>query len=483
MDARQRFPVIRAKIEQFGLSAAIFGVLVLVANPATARAAVREAVKRALPATVAVEWHDAADKAPSAKPVSPAVDPNAPLVPVNAAPPQYAGLPNHLSMASGTIVSADGLIVTVIGSHDDGQYSVTLADGRALPARVLVDDRRTGLQLLKIDAGGLPFLMLSNQPPQIGEEVTLTYCLDLKDRAAGRAMIAATGRELKGIGDDFLQLDTGVALMSAGAPLVDEPGRLVGIVAANRASAQRIGFAVPSSAVETLLEARKGDAPVVIKRGMLGVYLTPAGNDERRVVAHPVSGDSPAAAAGVRDGDEILAVDGLKIDSLSRLGRLVGARAAGQKIRLTIRRDGKEQDVEVTLGPAPGPTERSPTPVAPAGIGPAPKPPVSVVTPDSIYIIDGEGKLQSLSGKATDKSLDSLRDHYLQLFKLTKGAKSAEADDANVAVPSIRVERTNLEKKLEEIGRDVQSLRQQMEKLTEELQRLQKPSTGTGAKP
>jgi S1-C subfamily serine protease len=482
MDARRLFNVTRSRVVKVGSIAAVFGAL-LTAHDAAARAAVREAVKRALPATVAVEWRDAAQSASVPKAGTPMNAFKATAAPgfSGRTASGRAGGADQLRMASGTIVSADGQIVTMIGSYEDGQYVVTLGDGKSLPARLLVDDRRTGLQLLKIDVAGLPFLIPSRQPVPIGEEVTWAYCLDPKDRAAGQGIVAAVGRELKGMGDDLLQLDAGVGMISAGAPLVDDAGRLLGIIAFNRASpSQRLGFALPVAAIDSLLAARKGDEPAIVRRGMLGVYLTPDGKDEGRVVAHPAN-DSPAAAAGVRDGDEILAVDGSKVDSLSGLGRLVAARAAGQKIRLTIRRDGKEHEIEVTL--APGQAENAPTPVAPAGIGPAPKPPVSVVTPDSIYIIDGEGKLHSLSGQATEKSLENLRDHYQRLSKLPKGAIFTEAGSANVAVPSIRVERSNMEKKLEEIGRDVQSLRQQMEKLTEELQRLQKPSAGTAPKP
>jgi S1-C subfamily serine protease len=472
MDACRFLRMPRANREKLCSVAAVCCLLLLSTAGRIAQAEVRDSVKRALPATVGVEWRDATDKSASPKAASPAGEYKA-AVANRIAATLHSVSANQLNMASGTLVSADGLIVTMIGSHEDGQYSVTLADGRTMPARLLVDDRRSGLQLLKIDAAGLPFLSISNQPAQIGEDVTWTYCLDLKDRAAARGMIAATGREVKGMADDLLQLDSGVALMSAGAPLVDEPGRLVGIIAYLRSGgSQRTGFAIPVSAVEALLAARKGDDSVVVKRGMLGVYLTPDGKEGSNVIAHPIS-DSPAAAAGVRDGDEILSVDGKKVDSLKLLGRLVGARAAGQKIRLTIRREGREEEIEATLAPAPAQAETPPIqPPQPAPAG-APNPAVTVVKPDSLYVLDVDGKLQALSG-ATEKYRDALREYYTR-FKKGPGATALDVNDALINVPSIRVERSNLEKKLEEISRDVQSLRQQMEKLTEELKRVQKP--------
>lgn len=442
-----------------------------------AQADVRVSVKRGLPATVCVEWHDAAKGPPAT-----------PTVPQKAAP-------NQFNMATGTIVSADGLIVTMIGSREGGQYSVKFGDGRTLTARLMVDDRRTGMQLLKVDAAGLAYLIPSNQPAQVGEEVTWTYCLGHKERAAARGMIAATGRELHGMGSDLLQIDVAPPIGSAGAPLVDEEGRLLGIVALTRVGeSQRMGFAIPGAAVLRLIEARRGEEAVVVQRGMLGIALSRSGNDGP-IVARPTA-DSPALAAGIREGDEVLAIDGAKVGSPEEITRRVGAHTAGQKVKVTIRRDGAEHEFDVTLATPTAPTSNVNPPGVPpssaAGGGkgssgggspsagntasPVPGPAVPVqkpfrvtaVKPDSIYILDAEGHLQALPIPP------DLRASYEALYKSLEGAP--------LAVPSIQVQRSDVEKKLGEIGRDVVGLRQQMEKLTEELQRLQKQLPGGPAK-
>lgn len=469
-------------------------VLSLVAGGSPVQAEVREAVKRALPATVGVEWHDAAVRATAAKPVAPPAgdDSTANAYRTKALTVLRRSALNQVNMASGTIVSADGLVVTMLGAHEGGKYSVTLSDGRAVPARLVVDDRRSGLQLLKADAAGLPFLVPARQPPQIGEEVIWTYCLGLKERAAARGIIAATGRDLQGLGTNLLQLDAGVPQMSAGAPLVDEQGRLVGIIAFSRvAESQRTSFAVPGSAVQMLLDARRGDELAVVQRGMLGIALSRPGN-EGPVVAHPTT-DSPAAAAGVRDGDEILVVDGVKVGSPEEITRLVGAHSAGQKVKLTVRRDGKELEFEVTLAQGPGVgssgSGSSTGSVSGSGSGTAsvattaPKAGWSAVRPDSIYIVDSEGKLRALPIDPADKSFESLRKFYDSVYKVPHDAVTFTPKEAQVAVPSIQIQRSDVEKKLEEIGRDVLTLRQQMEKLTEEMQRLQKQLAGEKTKP
>ena len=236
---------------------------------------------------------------------------------------------------------------------------MTLGEGRELAARLLVDDRRSGLILLKVDAAGLPFLMPLNPPPQIGEEVTWTYSIGAKNRAAARGIIAATGRELQGLGTNLLQLDGEVANGSRGRPVVDEQGHLVGIIAFSRvAAAQRIGFAVPASAVQTLLDVRRGEGPVVVERGTPGIVLTQVRSDGP-VVARPTTG-SPALAAGIRDGDEVLAIDDVKVGSPQEIFGRRSPHTAGNKVKVTIRREGKEQEFEVTLVPPQSPIGNPP---------------------------------------------------------------------------------------------------------------------------
>ena len=456
---------------------------------APARADVPESIRRALPATVGVEWHDGSEKKEAVTvPVPPAAakDSYRYTATFKSLAETAKASRDRFGMASGTIVSADGLIVTTVGAHDSGTYSVTFNDGRSLPARLVVDDRRSGLQLLKVGEADLPFVTLSDQPPQIGEEISVTYCLDPKERAAARGIIAAKGRELKRMGNDLLQLDLSLGMMSGGGPVVDTQGRLVGIVAFRRASgSQPSSFAIPAAAVRALLDVRRGETTAVVQRGMLGIILARGREDGERVIAHPSDG-SPAAAAGVREGDEILAVNGTKVDSLQELARLIGSHTAGQKVKLTIRREGKEQEIEATLAPAPEQTDA----VAPPATGAvaAPKAAIEAVTPESIVVVDPDGGVRTLTGKAAAKSLEGLRDYYERAYRAQLEAAHAAPDGRAfpvppVTAPSIRIQRTDLDKKLEEIGRDVQSLRQQMEKLTEELQRLQKQLSGGTAKP
>jgi S1-C subfamily serine protease len=184
------------------LTLAIAGFVLLASSAVQARAGVREAVKRALPATVCVEQLDASGAAA-----------------------------NELTMATGSLVSADGLVVTLIQHPSGSNFRVTLGDGHEVKGKLLVDDRRTGLKLVKIEGANLSFLTPDDQAPPIGEDVVATYCLTLKQRAVAHGIVAAVDRELADFGGDLLQVDINVGSVSAGGPIVDDEGRLRGIIA------------------------------------------------------------------------------------------------------------------------------------------------------------------------------------------------------------------------------------------------------------
>jgi S1-C subfamily serine protease len=435
-----------------GLAVAIAGVVLLTTGPVGA-AGVREAIKRALPATVGVEERDKSGAAA-----------------------------NELTMATGTIVSADGLVVTTNPQAKGDNFQVTLNDGREFIARLLVDDRRTGLKLLKIDAVRLPFLTAIEEPAPIGEDVLATYCLGLKERAAARGIVAALDRELAKVGNDLLQIDANVGSMSAGGPVVDEEGRLRGIIAYRQTDgANSATFAVPASKVVALLHAQSGDTPKVIRRARLGVQHDDSEQAKSPIVAHPIEGGA-AKAAGLREGDEMLALDEVKFQHFQDLTRVLSQRAAGDKVRLTIRRGGKEQTVDVTLAAAP--EDEGSAASANAQLGTA----WNSVNPPQLYLTEKDGTLKTVH----DLDLAILR---LQAtgdvgkIRITKPAKTgatveSHLDAARVLAPSIRVERSDMEKQLEQIGRDVLTLRQQMESLTDEMRRLQKQlSNDAGQRP
>ena len=402
--------------------------------------------------------------------------------------PDYAppDPPDAVSLSSGTVVSSDGLIVTFTGETGKGSYSVTFDDGRALPARLLVDDRRSGLKLLKVDADDLPSVRLAEEEAEMGQAVVAVLCTDLKDRAVAQGIVSATDRSVPGVACEVIQTDVSVGPMSAGAPLADGEGNLLGIIAiaagkgAGEVTETRVTegqtvrmrqpgltFAVPASFVQSLLEARQGDNTVVVHQGMLGIQLESSSEESESPIANRILPETPAEAAGIQEGDEIVAIDGQETSTVVGVVRGVRRRAAGDKVTVTVRRDGREIQYDVTLGRFP------PAPRA----APVRAPTVEAVVPESLSLlfVDQEGQLRIVR-----PSYDAAQGEQMkQMMEAIRRAQQQARGQADYTLPQpqpkppvIRVQRSDTDKKLDQLTGDVQSLREQIEKLTEEVQRL-----------
>ena len=353
----------------------------------------------------------------------------------------------ELTMAAGTVVSPDGLIVTFGLPSGEGKLRVTFSDGTQREAQLAGKDLRTGLHLLKVEAAELPAVSLAEQPAELGETVIAVYCVSERARAIAHGIVAATGRMLSGFSVGLFQTDAAVGRMSAGGPLVDESGALVGILAAvqtHEAQTQGVTLAIPAEHVRSLLEARREGEVVVIQRPLLGIQPVEQ-PDQRSVAIAQVFDKSPAEAAGLRKGDEVIALDRERVHSPEDVVRIVGTRMPGDQIEVTIRRDGQEQVLTITLGevPAPGTARRETLPR------------VSASTPTRILVYGPDGTLQSFTLPASPPPGPPL------------------------VAPTLRVERSGVEKKLDELSRDMRELKRQMEDLSRQLQRLaDRPESG-----
>jgi serine protease Do len=161
--------------------------------------------------------------------------------------------------------------------------------------------------------------------------------------------------------DGFLQTDAAINPGNSGGPLLNLDGEVIGINTAIIPYAQGIGFAVPVNMAKQVLDdlVKYG----TVKRGWLGVYIQPLTPEfaeaygvehEGGAVVSDVVPDSPAAGAGLRRGDVIVAVDGETIEDHTDLSFCIRSHLEGDKVRLTVIREGKEREVSVTLGSIPG---------------------------------------------------------------------------------------------------------------------------------
>ena len=262
---------------------------------------------------------------------------------------------------SGFIIDPEGVIVTNAHVVEDvNTAQVRLFDGRRFTGKVIGRDSRVDLALLKLDGvKGLPTLtMADSNRVRVGEFVLAlghpfglehTVSFGIVSRKGAPLTVAAPGF-------DFIQTDAAINPGNSGGPLVNMAGQVIGVnsMAARNGS---IGFAIPSNVVKMLTPQliAKG----TVEWGWLGVSITEVGDDDvprlklrdsRGVLIRSVMPGEPADQGGVRPNDVIVALDGSPMEGPRDLQRVVASTPVGKKIRVTVLRDGREQQLDVTIG-------------------------------------------------------------------------------------------------------------------------------------
>ena len=277
-------------------------------------------------------------------------------------------------LGSGVIVSADGLCLTNHHVIDGAEsISVELTDHRTFEARVIGSDPPSDLAVLKIDGRDLPRLTLGDSERVRVGDIALAIGNPLGvGQTVTAGIISAKGR-YTGLSDgsfeDFLQTDAPINQGNSGGALVSGRAELVGInsqILSPSGVNIGIGFAIPSNMARNVMGQLVANGKV--RRGQLGVIVAPmtpdaakrAGRpDNRGVLVREVVAGGPADQAGVRAGDIITAFNGVPIDDSNSLRIQVAGAQPGAAASLTFWRDGKEQQVRVTLAELPPPQRRT----------------------------------------------------------------------------------------------------------------------------
>jgi serine protease Do len=273
------------------------------------------------------------------------------------------------SLGSGVIITPDGTIVTnnhVIDGASD--IEVDLSDKREFKAKLIGTDAKTDIAVLKIDATNLPTLAVGDSSKlQVGDVIFAIGDPFGIGETATMGIVSATGRGGLGIEgyEDFIQTDAAINPGNSGGAMIDLHGDLIGINTAiltgGGGGNQGVGFAIPINMARSVMDQIVGHGKVV--RGYLGLYpqdVTPALarqfglNKPGGALVSGLKPDAPAAKAGLRDGDVILAVNGQPVESGNDLRLRISQTAPGTSVKLQVSRDSKLQDVNVTLGELPG---------------------------------------------------------------------------------------------------------------------------------
>jgi serine protease Do len=281
---------------------------------------------------------------------------------------------------SGVIISNDGYIVTnnhvVEGAQE---LEVTLHNKSKFRAKVVGTDPSTDIAVIKIEGKDLPAVTIGNSDAvKVGEWVVAVGNPFNLESTVTAGIVSAKGRGLGIIGqsrrnqmqptaaaagdsplESFIQTDAVVNPGNSGGALVNLKGELIGIntaIASPTGSFAGYAFAVPSSIVKKVSSdlIKFGN----VQRGYLGISLDDL--DSRKAEEYGVkvndgvyvrdfTENSAAKAGGVSKGDVIVKVDGMNIHSIPELQQSIGLHKPGDKVNVTVNRDGKEKDLSITL--------------------------------------------------------------------------------------------------------------------------------------
>ncbi|HKZ04093.1 MAG TPA: DegQ family serine endoprotease [Methylomirabilota bacterium] len=331
-----------------GLLALALTVVVLVAPPGWSRSAAPVWTEQ--PVSVSALTIPAPNWVEIAKAVKPAV--------VNVSARRDGGR----GTGSGFIINPDGYVVT--NNHvveDAGTIRLKLSDGREFDATIVGRDPKTDLALLKVDARGLPVIPLGDSAAlQVGEPVMAIGNPFGLEQTVTTGIVSATGRVIgAGPYDDFVQTDAPINPGNSGGPLVNARGQVVGInsvIFSRTGGSVGIGFSIPVNLAKSVFTQLAANGRV--ERGWLGVTiqeLTPALvkslglADGHGALVAQVTEDSPAAVAGVKQGDVIVSVAGRPVARSADLPPLVANLEPGRPVALSVIRDGKPVTLNVTV--------------------------------------------------------------------------------------------------------------------------------------
>lgn len=283
----------------------------------------------------------------------------------------------QLGAGTGFIISTDGLIMTNKHVVDYGvvnsvEYLVTLNSSKRYKAKLIGKDPTNDLAVLKIEATKLPAVQFGNSGQlELGQSVVaIGNALGVYKNSVTKGIVSGLNRSIVASGNqvqseslsNVIQTDAQINLGNSGGPLINLSGEVIGVNVAVDEGGQSLGFAIPANEVKPVVVSVKRDKKIIRPRlGIMFVNINAEIADQLNLAVDygalirgtdtsaGVIAGSPAAKAGLMDGDIIVEVDGKKLNKIGLL-ELIGSYRPGQKIGLVIRRDTRKLMRTVILG-------------------------------------------------------------------------------------------------------------------------------------
>ena len=283
----------------------------------------------------------------------------------------FPQIPEHFqmrSLGSGFIVKVEnGWAYILTNNHvvaKAKKIKVKLSDGSVYRAKVVGRDPKTDVALIKIKVGNkkVPTVELGDSDSiKVGEFVIAVGNPYGLNWTVTHGIVSAKGRHGLGLNpiEDFIQTDAAINPGNSGGPLCDIHGRVIGINTAIVRNAQGLGFAVPINIAKKVMHDLLKYGKVI--RGWLGVYIEDVSPElaqkfgvKHGVLVTKVIPGSPAEKGGLKSGDIIVKFNGEEVKNVADLQLKVINTPPGEKVKITVIRDGKEKTLTVKIGQMPG---------------------------------------------------------------------------------------------------------------------------------
>lgn len=270
---------------------------------------------------------------------------------------------NEYNFGSGFLISSDGYILTnthVLSGMNS--IKVVLNNRREYTAHLVGSDTQTDIALLKIDAQGLPTVKIGDPKTlRVGEWVAAIGAPFGFDNSVTAGIVSAKGRSLPNENyTPFIQTDVAINPGNSGGPLFNLRGQVVGVnsqIYSQSGGFMGISFAIPIDVAMNVADQLRRNGKV--ERGRIGVVIQEVNYDLAKsfglqaangALISQVTPGGPADKAGLQPGDIVQSVNGENVKASSDLPVLVGMMPPGTQLTLGIWRNGKREEVQVTLG-------------------------------------------------------------------------------------------------------------------------------------